>query len=506
MFRVPFSSSGDLAFFQSVLHTVVRVMSIDAEAQTQLALDALHKVETEALQEWMAFPNPPSSVLQVGQAVTIALEGKVADWRIIPAKGATEVLNTLEEFTKAAGSGDAETIRRCTEMKEYMKNDEFPTVETAIAQSAAAAQLIGWLDAIAPFAAVGVPKGEEGLDDQVADSAAPEAAAEETAEEEAVEEAPASSDSKRDEMLQAALAAIEEMSPNQLAELRALPNPPPVVITVGCAVVLAINDERTWDAMSQLLADRSTFQKKLENFSRGAYANNDDALQGCAAARDYIEAAEDFPTVKKAHQYSAVASAFVKWLGCIVYFAGDIKARPRRREPQVEDTSAHDDGAGQVIEQPVIEEQPAEAAPAEPPEAQQEEAEEPQVISDDVALEYENHFFTKADVVDVTKIQAIYRRQASRKKVDDAKLRKQELEKQRKERLALRTERIELPEDDEDELAAAKAAEEAAAAEKKKGIFGRVDHSKKLKIEPMSADTKGMQRMYSRMLKTKMWW
>lgn len=142
-----------------------------------------------------------------------------------------------------------------------------------------------------------------------------------------------------------------------------------------------------------------------------------------------------------------------------------------------------------------------------------------------VVHEFAGHRFTQTDLDDVIKIQARFRQQ-------QAKL---EAEQRRQDLLAQQAKIVELPpitmpDDSEDgripdahigpgavALAAAQEARRHASAlelppgGKRRGatggVFATVDpRAAKLHVSPMSADTKGMQGVYTRMLKTKQWW
>lgn len=179
-------------------------------------------------------------------------------------------------------------------------------------------------------------------------------------------------------------------------------------------------------------------------------------------------------------------------------------------EPAV---AAAEEPDAQVVEEVAVEHEGAQdAAPeAETLEVheQQEQGQPPIVEAEtaraDVVAEWNGHYFSQADVNDVIKIQAVYRRQEAQRR---AKERREEREARIRLARAAPIEPIVMPEmpaaDGSDEAAATAAAGRGASGAQH-GALGNVDFSR-VTINTMSADTKGMQKMYTRMLKSKMWW
>jgi hypothetical protein len=133
-------------------------------------------------------------------------------------------------------------------------------------------------------------------------------------------------------------------------------------------------------------------------------------------------------------------------------------------------------------------------------------------IGDDIEYEYDGHYFTHADVKDVVKIQAVYRRKANQQRIEEQRKIKADWEREKREKSARKFTRIEMPADDPvpaDSVhggTSRSSIDEGKGANKKSSPFSNIDYSKRLVIHTMSEDTKGMQRMYSRMLQTKDWW
>lgn len=122
-------------------------------------------------------------------------------------------------------------------------------------------------------------------------------------------------------------------------------------------------------------------------------------------------------------------------------------------------------------------------------------------MSDSVAVvgSYGQHNFTDADVDDLIRLQALCRKQKARARV--AEVRKERGDSSHR----LQTESaqlIALPDDDGVDYSNVAAPQRHPAHEKKI----RESNSKSLSIQEMSADTKGMQAVYFRMLKSKTWW
>lgn len=109
---------------------------------------------------------------------------------------------------------------------------------------------------------------------------------------------------------------------------------------------------------------------------------------------------------------------------------------------------------------------------------------------------FNNHEFTTADVQDVVKLQSLYRMKQAQNIADDRRH-----QKQAEQTVDVAIEPITLPvsEPTPNSLTA----DETAA--EKKSVLSKVDFTN-IKINNMSADTKGMQKMYNRMLRSKMWW
>lgn len=113
--------------------------------------------------------------------------------------------------------------------------------------------------------------------------------------------------------------------------------------------------------------------------------------------------------------------------------------------------------------------------------------------------------FNETDLRDVVKIQSIYRQKKAKETVQQYKTRRHA------EELAARKEfpPIVMPAADPLLAAGKNGVEDGSSGSskhtKKKKQFANVDYSR-LSTTPLSADTQGMQTIYSRMLRSKAWW
>lgn len=151
-----------------------------------------------------------------------------------------------------------------------------------------------------------------------------------------------------------------------------------------------------------------------------------------------------------------------------------------------------------------------EQAPALPPQPQPQPpapSSGPSAVTTEVVHEFEGHYFTPADVNDVVRVQALYRKQRAVQMTEDKRA---DAQKAQAERAHTVIEPIMMPEVAEP-LAAPSSKHiqphgESGSHRVGPGkVFSTVDPAR-IAILAMSGDTRGMHSMYTRMLKTKMWW
>lgn len=176
-----------------------------------------------------------------------------------------------------------------------------------------------------------------------------------------------------------------------------------------------------------------------------------------------------------------------------------VEVEPGSAEEGQQAATTSSEGLGHEDVAPAV---AAEAAPPVAPVAEPQPAAivEAEVAQVDVVAEFDGHFFSQADVQDVVKLQSLYRRQDAQKRT---RQRREALEARKRAEQSIPIEPITMPEVAGADESPGRGGPETKA--RSHGRLGNIDLSR-ITVNPMSADTKGMQTMYTRMLKSKMWW